>query len=120
MPHRFGVPSHDGDFRRPRPFERFHSPPGARRAPGSLDVRKRGVPPHAHFGGLTMHSDEKRNGHIDRRSLLRGAGLAAGAAAATSAAAAGEAIAPAETAQPQHAGYRETESIKTYYRLTRL
>ena len=67
-----------------------------------------------------MHNDEKRNGHIDRRSLLKGVGLAAGAAASTSAAVASEAIAPAEASQPQRAGYRETESVKTYYRLARI
>lgn len=64
-----------------------------------------------------MHSDAKRKGQVDRRSLLKGAGLAVGAAAATTAAAADELIAPAERSQPQHTGYSETEHVKTYYKL---
>ena len=65
-----------------------------------------------------MHTDKKRNGQLDRRSLLKGAGLAVGAAAATTAAGAceKEKVASKES-KPQHAGYRETESVKTYYKL---
>ncbi len=66
-----------------------------------------------------MHNDAKRKGQLDRRSLLKGASLAAGAAAAATAATANEVIAPAEKAQPQHAGYSETEHVKTYYKLAR-
>jgi phosphodiesterase/alkaline phosphatase D-like protein len=68
-----------------------------------------------------MHTDKKRNGQLDRRSLLKGAGLAAGAAAATTAAGAceKEKVASSDTSKPQHGGYRETESVKTYYRLAR-
>ncbi len=53
---------------------------------------------------------------IDRRRLLTGAGLAIGAAGATAV----SAVAPAaasEPVKPQHTGYRESEHVKTYYRL---
>ncbi len=57
---------------------------------------------------------------IDRRHVLKGAGLAVGAAGAGSALtgpAAAEAAAPKK---PQPKGYRESELVKTYYRLARL
>ena len=57
---------------------------------------------------------------IDRRRLLKGAGLAIGAVGAGSTAVADEAIAAAEESKPQHKGYRETELVQTYYRLARL
>ena len=66
-----------------------------------------------------MRKDKKEPKQIDRRRLLQGAGLAIGAAGAASAAAAkGTSDAVNENKQ-QHAGYRETESVKTYYRLAR-
>jgi hypothetical protein len=68
-----------------------------------------------------MHTDKKRNGQLDRRSLLKGAGLAIGAAAATTTAGAceKEKVASNDEGKPQHAGYRESESVKTYYKLAR-
>lgn len=68
-----------------------------------------------------MHTDKKRNGQLDRRSLLKGAGLAVGAAAATTAAGAceKEKVASKNEGKQQHAGYRESESVKTYYKLAR-
>lgn len=68
-----------------------------------------------------MHADKKRNGQLDRRRLLKGAGLAVGAAAVTSAAGAceNEKVASKDGSKPQHAGYRETEGVKTYYKLAR-
>jgi hypothetical protein len=66
-----------------------------------------------------MHTDKKRPGQLDRRRLLKGAGLAVGAAAATTAVAAKDAVAATEQRKPQHAGYRETEDVKTYYKLAR-
>jgi hypothetical protein len=66
-----------------------------------------------------MHTDKKRPGQLDRRRLLKGAGLAVGAAAASTAIAAKDAVAATEQRKPQHAGYRETEDVKTYYRLAR-
>ncbi len=63
-----------------------------------------------------MRKDNERSPKIDRRRLLTGAGLAIGAAAATGTSAAD---AVAEPQKPQHNGYRETEEVKTYYRLAR-
>jgi hypothetical protein len=53
--------------------------------------------------------------------LLKGAGLAVGAAAVTTAAGACEngTVANKDDRRPQHAGYRETENVKTYYKLAR-
>jgi len=53
---------------------------------------------------------------IDRRRLLTGAGLAIGAAGASAVSAVTPAAA-GEPAEPQHNGYRESEHVKTYYRL---
>jgi hypothetical protein len=64
-----------------------------------------------------MATDKKRTSQIDRRRLLKGAGLAIGAAASTTAVAAENAVAAPDASKAQHAGYRETESVKTYYRL---
>ena len=61
----------------------------------------------------------------DRRSFLKGAAVAA---TATTAAAVGAAAVAgtetgnaevAESAKPEHTGYRETEHVRTYYRLAR-
>lgn len=67
-----------------------------------------------------MHTDKKRPGQLDRRRLLKGAGLAVGAAAASTAIAGKDAVAATDEHKPQHAGYRESESVKTYYKLARL
>ncbi len=65
-----------------------------------------------------MHKEKERSPQIDRRRLLTGAGLALGAAGA--AAASGGTVAVAKEApKPQHNGYRESEEVKTYYRLAR-
>ncbi len=56
---------------------------------------------------------------IDRRRLLTGAGLAIGAASAAAATGANTAVAASEPKKPQHNGYRESEEVKTYYRLAR-
>lgn len=66
-----------------------------------------------------MRKDKERSGEIDRRRLLKGAGLAIGAAGASSAAAASGVSAATDKVEPQHKGYRETEDVKTYYRLAR-
>lgn len=67
-----------------------------------------------------MYTDKNKAGQLDRRRLLKGVGLAIGAAAATSAAStAGETVVATDKIKPQHAGYRESESIKAYYRLAR-
>ena len=67
-----------------------------------------------------MRREKERSGHIDRRRLLKGAGLAIGAAGATSAVGAGSAVAATDENKPQQqAGYRETELVRTYYRAAR-
>jgi hypothetical protein len=67
-----------------------------------------------------MRKEKERSGQIDRRRLLKGAGLALGAAGATSAVGAGQAVAATTESKPQqHAGYRETELVRTYYRSAR-
>lgn len=63
-----------------------------------------------------MRKEQKESPQIDRRRLLKGAGLALGAAGASSAVAVGHA---ADDAKPQHQGYRETELVKTYYKAAR-
>ena len=67
-----------------------------------------------------MRTTKGKAGELDRRHLLKGAGLALGAAAATTATTATDAAAAATERQPQHAGYRETEAVRTYYKLARL
>lgn len=69
-----------------------------------------------------MSTDKKTSVRINRRRLLTGAGLAAGAAVAATAADACEQakVTSADDTKPQqHAGYRESESVKTYYKLAR-
>jgi hypothetical protein len=71
------------------------------------------------IGGLTMRTDKGKAGELDRRRLLKGAGLAIGAAAATTAAAAKDASAAAEERKTEHRGYRESDAVRTYYKLAR-
>jgi hypothetical protein len=71
------------------------------------------------LGELTMHADTKRTGQLDRRSLLKGAGLGAGAAVAGAGVAAAETMTPAKPQPKEQSGYRESESVKTYYKLAR-
>ncbi|HEU5017457.1 MAG TPA: hypothetical protein VFT69_05740 [Pseudolabrys sp.] len=70
-----------------------------------------------------MRRDEKRKqterSSIDRRRLLSGAGFAIGAAGACAVVGAAPATA-CESEKPGHKGYRESEDVKTYYRLARL
>ena len=66
-----------------------------------------------------MLKDNERSSKIDRRRLLTGAGLAIGAAGAAAATGTSTAEAASETQKPQHNGYRETDEVKTYYRLAR-
>ena len=69
-----------------------------------------------------MRKDNERSTKIaqkiDRRRLLTGAGLAIGAAGATVVTTAAPVVA-GEPQEPQRDGYRETEHVKTYYRLAR-
>ncbi|HZD89090.1 MAG TPA: formate dehydrogenase [Pseudolabrys sp.] len=75
---------------------------------------------------MTMHQDKKGNERppkvaqtIDRRLLLTGAGLAIGAAGATAVSTVAPAAAADEPKKRAHNGYRESEEVKTYYRLAR-
>jgi hypothetical protein len=79
----------------------------------------RGRPDATIIGGLTMRKEKEGSAQLDRRRLLKGAGLAIGAAGVTSAAAAKSGIAAKDETKPQQSGYRETEHVQTYYRLAR-
>jgi len=66
-----------------------------------------------------MRKEQEGSRLINRRRLLTGAGLAVGAAGANSTIAAKPAVAAASESKPQPKGYRETEQVKTYYKLAR-
>jgi hypothetical protein len=68
-----------------------------------------------------MPTDTKKSAQIDRRRLLTGSSLAIGAAAAATVADAceGDKVTTNNDGKQQHAGYRESETVKTYYRLAR-
>jgi hypothetical protein len=70
-------------------------------------------------GGLTMRKDRTNAAQVDRRSLLKGAGLAIGAAAATGTATARETAAGRERPASAPRGYRESDDVRTYYKLAR-
>jgi hypothetical protein len=65
-----------------------------------------------------MRTEKDGSARLDRRHLLKGAGLVIGAASASSAIACEKTVSVSK-AKPQHAGYRESEQVKTYYRLAR-
>ncbi len=66
----------------------------------------------------TSSKAETANGQFDRRSFMRLAGLGAGAAGASMGLGAAEASAD-EAGAADVGGYRETEHVKTYYRMAR-
>ena len=66
-----------------------------------------------------MRKEQEGSRQIDRRRLLQGAGVAIGATGASAAIDANEAVAAVADNKPQHTGYRETELVKTYYKLAR-
>jgi hypothetical protein len=66
-----------------------------------------------------MRNKNEGSTQLDRRHLLKGAGLAIGAAGVTSAAAAKSGIDSKDDSKAPQAGYRETEHVQTYYRLAR-
>jgi hypothetical protein len=65
-----------------------------------------------------MRSDKDQSRQLDRRSLLKGAGLALGATGVTAASATG-AFAAVDESKPQQAGYAETDHVRTYYQVAR-
>jgi hypothetical protein len=120
--------AHDGDRRRAlldhpdyvSSNQRRASRAAAHHHPFTYVAHLMRPPPARIIGGLTMRREKERSGQIDRRRLLKGAGLAIGAAGATSAVGAGSAAAVTdESKPPQQAGYRETELVKAYYRSAR-
>jgi hypothetical protein len=66
-----------------------------------------------------MQEKKKESGQLDRRRLLKGTGLAIGAAGAGLATKANSAGVARDQSKPQHAGYRESEDVLTYYKLAR-
>ena len=66
-----------------------------------------------------MRTIKDNTGQLDRRRLLKGAGLALGAAAATGTVAAKDAAVAADARKPERPGYRETEKVRTYYKSAR-
>lgn len=67
-----------------------------------------------------MRKEQESPRLIDRRRLLRGAGLAVGAAGASAALVGNPVAAAADKSKPQHRGYRESEEVRTYYKLARI
>ena len=66
-----------------------------------------------------MAKDKSEAAKVDRRRFLKQAGLVIGTAGAT--ATVGSTAALAESEQPQgDAGYRETDHVRTYYKLAQL
>jgi hypothetical protein len=65
---------------------------------------------------IASMTDQERK-EVDRRSFMKLAGL--GAAGASIGLGATEAIAAEADAKQEHAGYRETEHVKAYYRMAR-
>ena len=67
-----------------------------------------------------MHNQkDEKSANIDRRRLLMGLGFVVSATEAASAASSGTDGTAAGESLPQHAGYRETEEVKAYYRSAR-
>ena len=64
----------------------------------------------------TASKPATENAQLDRRSFMRLAGLGAGVAGASIGLGASEASA-SEQAAAAHGGYRETDHVKTYYRM---
>lgn len=65
-------------------------------------------------------TDSKKAKAIPRRDFLKSAGLATGAAGAAAVALSTTGAAKAASpAKDESAGYRETEHVRTYYRLAR-
>lgn len=63
-------------------------------------------------------NDQPRTG-VGRRDVLRALGAGAGAAAATAAPLASGAVAAESDAEKKKARYRETDHVKTFYRVNR-
>jgi hypothetical protein len=66
-----------------------------------------------------MRIPKEKAGQVDRRRLLKGAGLALGAAAASTAAAAKDAVAGAAEPKAKRSGYRESDEVRSYYKSAR-
>jgi len=68
-------------------------------------------------GSERKHDQSNETTGVGRRTFIRRAGLGAGALGV--AAVAGGKVAPAQAAAAKPQGYRETEHVKTYYKLAK-
>jgi hypothetical protein len=66
-----------------------------------------------------MRKDKSDAAKVDRRSFLKQAGVVIGTAGTAAAAGSTEVLAKTDEPQGQAAGYRETEHVRTYYKLAR-
>lgn len=64
-----------------------------------------------------MRENKANTAKVDRRSFLRTASLALGTAGAAATVGSVEAIAKPDETNGEAAGYRETEHVRTYYKL---
>lgn len=68
-----------------------------------------------------MRKDKSESARVDRRNFLKQAGVVIGTAGTAAAAGSAEALAKTDEPQGEAAGcYRETEHVRTYYKLARL
>jgi hypothetical protein len=67
-----------------------------------------------------MRKGKSESARVDRRNFLKQAGVVIGTAGTAAAAGSAEALAKTDDAPEQAAGYRETEHVRTYYKLARL
>jgi len=67
-----------------------------------------------------MRKDKTESARVDRRNFLKQAGVVIGTAGTAAAAGSAEALAKTDDVQGEAAGYRETEHVRTYYKLARL
>jgi nitrous oxide reductase len=67
-----------------------------------------------------MRKEKSEAAKVDRRGFLKQAGLVIGTAGAAATVGGANASAESEQTPSQAAGYRETEHVRTYYKLARL
>jgi hypothetical protein len=67
-----------------------------------------------------MRKDKREPAKVDRRNFLKQAGVVIGTAGTAAAAGSTEVLAKTDDASSEAAGYRETEHVRTYYKLARL
>jgi len=67
-----------------------------------------------------MRKEKSEAAKVDRRGFLKQAGLVIGSTGAAATVGSTTALADSEPKQGEAAGYRETEHVRTYYKLARL